>query len=183
MTISPGADFPESVKLDAKKLAAFRCCLCYTRPGDEVHHIQPKAEGGSNDLGNAVLLCAQCHNDYGTRAERRKFIRQSRDFWHERVRAAYKPENIRLLVQIDSLATKADLDGMQREMQTMMFNLFSSVRQGSTSAAAVVNVASAMVSSITTPPAYLSTGAPACTRCGAALGLTSTGYRCDACGA
>jgi 5-methylcytosine-specific restriction endonuclease McrA len=70
MAVIEGAFFPERVKLEAKKLAAFRCCMCHTRAGDEVHHITPRAEGGTNDIDNAVLLCAQCHNDNGSRPQR-----------------------------------------------------------------------------------------------------------------
>jgi len=181
MAGTEGGFFPDSVKLDAKKLAAFRCCMCHTRAGDEVHHIVPPAEGGTNDLDNAVLLCAQCHNDNGSRPERRKFIREARDFWYERVRTAYKPENISMLVQLDNLATKADLDGMQAQMQTMLPNMFSSVRQGSTSTAEVVNVASTMISSLTVPTAFHAPNLlPLCGECGAGAARDVRACRRDA---
>lgn len=28
----------------------------------EVHHIEPRAQGGSNKLNNLIVLCASCHN-------------------------------------------------------------------------------------------------------------------------
>lgn len=40
-----------------------RCCLC-KKGCDlliEVHHIEPEAEGGSNDEDNAIPLCFDCH--------------------------------------------------------------------------------------------------------------------------
>ena len=45
------AEFPEKVRLEAKRLSAFKCCYCHERPGDDVHHIHPQKDGGSNDIG------------------------------------------------------------------------------------------------------------------------------------
>jgi len=179
-----GEDFPESVKLQAKRLAAFKCCLCHNRAGDEVHHITPKADGGKNDLDNAVLLCAQCHTDNGSRPDRRKFIRQARDFWYENVKRLYRAEGIMQLVQLDKLATKDDLDGMQAAVQTLMLDLFRSIRSGSTSTGEAVNVASTMISSISAQKSsFVNYGGTAstCSRCGAAMGLTALGHKCAFC--
>lgn len=40
-----------------------RCCLCKKSCGVniEVHHIDPEADGGSNELDNAMPLCFECH--------------------------------------------------------------------------------------------------------------------------
>ena len=66
------ADFQESVKSQARRLAAFRCCYCRELMGDHVHHIIPKEKGGTNDLDNTMLLCVQCHTNYGHRPDKRK---------------------------------------------------------------------------------------------------------------
>jgi hypothetical protein len=185
MAVSEGADFPPSVLRRAKELAAFKCCLCHSRAGDEVHHVLPKAEGGTNDLGNAVLLCSQCHTDNGSRPERRRFIREARDWWYARVRERYSSEQIGTLVQIDQLVTKADFDGMQHALIATVKTLIDSVRAGSTNATEVVNAASTMVSSLSSPPAYLGSHlvvqAPRCSQCGEVLGLGPSGYECANC--
>jgi 5-methylcytosine-specific restriction endonuclease McrA len=40
----------------------YRCILCGATRNLEVHHIVPRAEGGSNDLANLVTLCTACHD-------------------------------------------------------------------------------------------------------------------------
>ena len=47
--------FPESVKLDAKRRANYRCVVCQ-RPWVEVHHIHPEARGGPDTVENAAPL-------------------------------------------------------------------------------------------------------------------------------
>lgn len=43
------------------------CCLCKKACGVniEVHHINPKANGGPNSLDNAMPLCFDCHSEVG----------------------------------------------------------------------------------------------------------------------
>lgn len=72
--------FSEKIKTEAKRRAAFRCCICH-KSFVEVHHIIPLAESGSDDLSNAAPLCARCHDLYGGNPEKRKAIRQMRDSW------------------------------------------------------------------------------------------------------
>lgn len=73
--------FPERVKLQAKRLAHFRCVICQ-QPFVEVHHIVPSSEGGHDTLDNAAPLCASCHDLYGNNPAKRKQIRQMRDEWY-----------------------------------------------------------------------------------------------------
>jgi len=72
--------FPESVKLEAKRRAHYVCVIC---KGSflEVHHIIPESDGGPNTLDNAAPLCAACHDQYGGNPDKRKAIREMRDFW------------------------------------------------------------------------------------------------------
>ena len=66
--------FSEALKLSMKRRAHFSCCLCHTL-GVEVHHIVPRADGGSDDEDNAAPLCPTCHETYGANPIKRKFIR------------------------------------------------------------------------------------------------------------
>lgn len=72
--------FSEKIKPLAKQKSAFRCCLCH-KPFVEIHHIAPQAEGGADTLDNAAPLCSSCHDLYGGNPEKRKAIRQMRDYW------------------------------------------------------------------------------------------------------
>ena len=42
------------------------CELCFQRgilvPTEEIHHIKPLAEGGTNDCRNLIALCKSCHS-------------------------------------------------------------------------------------------------------------------------
>lgn len=72
--------FSERTKLEAKKRSAFRCCICQ-KMFVEVHHIVPQAQGGSDDIENAAPLCSSCHDLFGGNPEKRKQIREMRDYW------------------------------------------------------------------------------------------------------
>jgi HNH endonuclease len=79
-------DFTPTVRLEAKRRANFRCVVCW-EPWVEVHHILPKAAGGSGALDNAATLCGGCHQKYGGNRELRKQLREMRDWWWERCAA------------------------------------------------------------------------------------------------
>jgi len=56
------AFFPEVV--DELMVRSNRCCcLCHSYVGlhIEIHHIVPKAQGGTDDLDNGIPLCFECH--------------------------------------------------------------------------------------------------------------------------
>ncbi|HUV03308.1 MAG TPA: HNH endonuclease [Desulfobacteria bacterium] len=93
--------FPNPVKQEARKKAAFQCCIC--KKSDlslEVHHIIPEGQGGSDDLDNAVLLCSSCHSNYGANPEKRTMIREMRDFWYETVEKMYTPASISMITDL-----------------------------------------------------------------------------------
>ena len=56
---------PFSLKIREEALVACgrHCCLCHKYSGTkmQVHHIKQEAQGGSNDLENAIPLCLDCH--------------------------------------------------------------------------------------------------------------------------
>lgn len=75
-------DFPESVKLEAKKKAHYACVWCQrTEYFVEVHHIVAQENGGPSTLDNAAPLCPQCHTHIGPNPEMRKQLRERRDWW------------------------------------------------------------------------------------------------------
>ena len=80
--------FNEQIKKDVKKKAAFRCCRCH-EIGIEIHHMIPQAEGGLDDIDNAAPLCPNCHTNFGANPEKRKELRQMRDWWYEVVSEKY----------------------------------------------------------------------------------------------
>ena len=39
----------------------FRCALCDSTNGLQVHHIIPRGEGGTDNMANLICLCWKCH--------------------------------------------------------------------------------------------------------------------------
>jgi hypothetical protein len=74
--------FSEQTKSDVKRKAHYRCCICRNY-FVEVHHIIPMKDGGRDDADNAAPLCPTCHKNFGDNAEKRKAIKEMRNFWYE----------------------------------------------------------------------------------------------------
>ena len=103
--------FLETQKLAVKKRAHFQCCLCHTL-GVEIHHIIPVASGGPDSEDNAAPLCPSCHDTYGANSEKRKFIREVRDFWYElcEKKTAIHTEELKVISdKLEQVATKDDV--------------------------------------------------------------------------
>jgi len=75
--------FSESIKLKVKTKAHYKCCICNSFGFVEVHHIIPQSENGKDSIDNAVPLCVKCHDDFGGNPDKRKWIREKRDFWYK----------------------------------------------------------------------------------------------------
>jgi hypothetical protein len=101
--------FPERVKLEAKRRANFSCVRC-KEPFVDVHHIIPQSEGGSDTIENAAPLCASCHDLFGGNPDKRKQIREMRDWWWE----VCEKKN----TSPDLTALKQKLDAIQSEMRS-----------------------------------------------------------------
>lgn len=113
--------FSESIKLEVKRKAAFQCCRC-RYVGVEVHHIIPQEYGGSDDIDNAAPLCANCHAHFGGNPEKRKEIRQMRDWWYEVVSSQLKGiQNSALLGQIAELNEKINVISANQDRQDLKF--------------------------------------------------------------
>ena len=59
--------FPQAVREQVLVEAARHCSVChrYKAVGIEVHHIQPRADGGADTEDNAIALCFDCHSAAG----------------------------------------------------------------------------------------------------------------------
>lgn len=75
--------FSEDLKIEIKKKSHYLCVVCNSFGPLHVHHITPSSEGGSDDFDNAVALCPSCHDIYQGNKEKRKWLREKRDYWYE----------------------------------------------------------------------------------------------------
>jgi len=105
--------FAEELKARIRKRAHFCCCLCHTL-GVEIHHIVPRGEGGPDDEDNAAPLCPTCHEIYGANAEKRKFIREAREFWFEICTKRFGGDSDQLDEIYSTLKTVATKDDVER---------------------------------------------------------------------
>ena len=87
--------FTRAVREQALIAAARHCCVCRRYKGIklEVHHLLPEADGGTNTIENAIVLCFDCHTDAGhynprhprgIKYSKAELIR-ARDTWFRRV--------------------------------------------------------------------------------------------------
>ncbi len=115
--------FSPALKDQIRKMAAFRCCRCH-EIGIDIHHIVPQAKGGTDDIDNAAPLCQNCHDRYGANPEKRKEIRQMRDWWYEVVREKYhgdqsgfeKLNETLLKIQRTQESNQAEMDKLRSEV-------------------------------------------------------------------
>jgi len=90
--------FSEQVKEQVRKLSNGICVICKREVALEVHHLIPQKENGGDAINNAVPLCANCHEIYGSNPTKRKLIRQLRDHWYQRVKQS--SNNIEDLIRL-----------------------------------------------------------------------------------
>ena len=88
--------FSEKLKTEVKRKAAFRCCRCQ-QIGVQVHQIIPEENGGHDTIDNAAPLCAGCHYDFGGNPDKRKEIRQMRDWWYKKTEQIFSKSDERLI--------------------------------------------------------------------------------------
>lgn len=103
--------FPEPLKLEIRRRAHFRCCICRS-VGVEIHHIVPQEEDGRDTRANAAPLCPSCHELYGANPTKRKFVREARDFWYELCASSVSVGGLTaqdLSAALDRVASKQDV--------------------------------------------------------------------------
>jgi len=182
-------DFPEPIKLEAKRRSNFRCCVCQ-QPWVEVHHIVPQADGGPSTIDNAAPLCGSCHNQYGANPALRKQLREMRDHWWGRCAAsAAEPAALQLAQRLDVLQSQyqsgsAKQDALLGEVKNLLMTHLSSTEKAVNSATTITE-ALASVTAFSTGSLSVSADAllaKRCSRCGALTTTTGTS-QCQSCGA
>ena len=85
--------FSQNVANKALVKCGRHCCICKRFVGSkiELHHIKPRAEGGSDELDNCIPLCFECHAEVGSynpnHPKGKKYteseLKGHRDRWYE----------------------------------------------------------------------------------------------------
>lgn len=84
--------FLKNVREEALIRSQRHCCVCHEFAGRaiNVHHIKQEADGGSNDIENAIVLCLRCHSEaghfnprhpIGTSYSPKELIRHRKNWW------------------------------------------------------------------------------------------------------
>ena len=107
--------FPESLKLIVKKKANFSCCICYDKYV-EIHHIIPNEDGGPDSEDNAAPLCPSCHEKFGANPTKRKFIRETRDYWYELCEKKYSYNSAQLEEILKSFVPRTEFEELKSEV-------------------------------------------------------------------
>lgn len=55
------ANIPNTVRKAVYKRDRYRCALCDSTDGLQVHHVIPRGQGGSNNIQNLITLCWRDH--------------------------------------------------------------------------------------------------------------------------
>ncbi len=174
--------FSEPIKLAVKKRSHFACCLCHALYV-EVHHIIPEAEGGDDTEDNAAPLCPSCHETYGANPDKRKFIRECRDFWYDLCSRRFagdtdKLEEISNLVA--NAATKNDINNLSDKIAAILENIKSNQKKPEQQRKEELASFTGMLGA--TPLGGISVGRQ-CRYCGTTIGLyIGDQGRCPHCG-
>jgi len=155
----------------------------------EIHHIVPEAEGGLNDEENAAPLCPSCHAWFGANPEKRKEMRQMRDWWYEVCESKYGGGENETLRKLDEFLTEVRRAGSLQEqhqaieeIRVCLKRLVDDAGLGEVDPAkAIASKVNAVVTATT-----LARGVHAnvhCKKCGTVVGLLVGSDTCPTCGA
>lgn len=101
-----------------------RCCICHRFCGVkmETDHIQPRAEGGSDEIENAIPLCFECHaevHSYNVQHPRGRKFRAEELKAHKEQWLKICRENPEILV---AATRRADVGPLQALVDELEFN-------------------------------------------------------------
>ncbi len=181
--------FSEKTKLEVRQKAAFQCCRCH-EIGIDVHHIIPEADNGPNEFDNAAPLCQNCHDRFGANPEKRKEIRQMRDWWYEVVKEKYygDPPAFQklndLLLRIQD--TQQNQTTAMKDVKAEIFSRLEEIKinlgkDKNSTPSQIRHIASEFISAT-----RLASGIHAnflCQKCGTTIGLLIGSNNCPTCGA
>jgi hypothetical protein len=177
--------FSENIKRKVKERAHYRCCVCHNQWATEVHHIIPESEGGRDTEENAAPLCSNCHDLLGGNPDKRKFIRENRDFWYNLCDKSSPPdpEMIREIHEHlhKEVVTKTDLDNAFKPLYSIMNRNLPPSEQLRVISDVTAAISTAAISdAITISDAVTVSGTHKCPKCGKILDLGET--QCSKCG-
>jgi len=137
----------------------------------EVHHIVAESESGSDTEDNAAPLCPSCHETYGRNPDKRKFIREARDFWYEICAKRFTGDADRLRQiseMVEQSATKQDIDKIIGLVKDMLEQIKASDEKTQDQKRKEVSQITGMLGM--TPMGGVSIGRQ-CKKCGTTIGL------------
>ena len=123
--------FSSEIREDALVKSRRYCCVCHAFTGRDVnvHHIIPTADGGSDTLDNAIVLCLKCHAEVGHYNPRHPLgskyapseLRKHRDEWWKYCEE-YKRELSPQDVKLSPIPKGEDLEIFEKEIGTLWSN-------------------------------------------------------------
>ncbi len=148
--------FNKKIKKEVNEKAAFRCCRCQ-KIGIDVHHIVPEGRKGPNTIANAAPLCPNCHDWFGGNPEKRKMIKDMRNWWYKQVEKQYPAgsltykqlEHINTLVAEASIRNEASLEELKERLNFISDKIVASISSttASTIATQIITTSSSSSSS------------------------------------
>ena len=55
------ASIPNTTRREVYRRDGWRCALCDSTDGIQIHHVKPRGKGGSDHPMNLITLCWRCH--------------------------------------------------------------------------------------------------------------------------
>ena len=60
-TNTMNANIPNQMRKEVYRRDGFRCALCDSTDGLQIHHVKPRGRGGADHPMNLITLCWRCH--------------------------------------------------------------------------------------------------------------------------
>ena len=140
--------FEESIKKEAKRRGNFRCAGCQ-KQFVEVQHIVPATEGGSDEIDNAIPLCAFCHHRHGDNPGLRDRLREMRDAWWARCEKSREGSGVIALnrkldrLRADYLTDAAPEPERLMEIRDLLLDIIGDIESDVSSAGTVPEILAA----------------------------------------